>query len=62
MKLIDIKTLSELLSVRPKTIYDWVHRNEIPYYKIGHLVRFNYKEIMDWLNAKKHETRRTITL
>ena len=62
MKLIDIKTLSELLSVRPKTIYDWVHRKEIPFYKIGHLVRFNYKEITDWLNVKKQEANRTITL
>ncbi|MGB3479914.1 MAG: helix-turn-helix domain-containing protein [bacterium] len=62
MKLINIKTLSELLSVRPKTIYDWVHRNEIPYYKIGHLVRFEYKEIQDWLNVKKQEASRTVTL
>lgn len=62
MKLIDIKALSELLSVKPKTIYDWVHRNEIPYYKIGHLVRFEYKEIQDWLNVRKQDTNRIITL
>jgi excisionase family DNA binding protein len=62
LKLIDIKTLSELLSVRPKTIYDWVHKSEIPYYKIGHLVRFEYKEIQEWLNVKKQETNRAITL
>lgn len=50
---IDIKTLSEMISVKPKTIYDWVHRKEIPYHKIGRLVRFDYREIMDWLNARK---------
>lgn len=62
MKLIDIQTLSDLIAVKPKTIYDWVHRNEIPYYKIGHLVRFSYQEIMDWLDAKKQEQYRGITL
>jgi excisionase family DNA binding protein len=60
--LIDIKTLSGLISVKSKTIYDWVHRNEIPYYKIGHLVRFEYKEIQDWLNVRRQETNKTMTL
>jgi excisionase family DNA binding protein len=54
LKLIDIQTLSDMIAVKPSTIYDWVHRKEIPYYKIGHLVRFDYK--------KKQDGRRTITL
>lgn len=62
MKLIDIQTLSDMIAVKPKTIYDWVHRKEIPYYKINRLLRFRYKEILDWLAAKKQERRRKITL
>jgi excisionase family DNA binding protein len=51
-----------MIAVKPSTIYDWVHRKEIPYYKIGHLVRFDYKAILEWLTAKKQDGRRTITL
>jgi len=53
MKLVDIRTLSELLSVKPKTIYDWVHRNTIPHIKLGKLVRFDENEIKKWLENKK---------
>lgn len=62
MKLIDVQTLSDMIAVKPSTIYDWVHRKEIPYYKIGHLVRFDSKAILEWLTAKKQDGRRTITL
>lgn len=55
MRLIDIQTLATLLSVKPKTLYDWVYRGIIPYYKIGkRLVRFDYDEIVKWLEHKKH--------
>jgi excisionase family DNA binding protein len=53
VKLIDIQTLSSLLSVKVKTIYDWVHENRIPHFKIGKLVRFDEHEIMKWLENKK---------
>ena len=53
MELIDVQTLSKLLSVKPKTIYDWVHENKIPHYKLGKLVRFNMEEILKWLKEKK---------
>lgn len=53
MKLIDIQTLSTLLSIKPKTIYDWVHKNQIPYVKIGRLVRFDENEIKRWLGSKQ---------
>ncbi|MEO0124516.1 MAG: helix-turn-helix domain-containing protein [candidate division WOR-3 bacterium] len=52
-KLIDIQTLSVLLSVKQKTIYDWVHKNAIPYVKLGRLVRFDENEIKRWLENKK---------
>ena len=52
MKLIDIQTLSDMIAVKPSTIYDWVHRKEIP----------DYKAILEWLTAKKQDGRRTITL
>jgi len=53
MQLIDIQTLSALLSVKPKTIYDWVHKNSIPHVKLGKLVRFDENEIKRWVENKR---------
>lgn len=57
-KLIDVKTLSERISVKAKTIYAWVHAGHIPCRKLRHLVRFDEEEIIKWLESKeytKHE-------
>jgi excisionase family DNA binding protein len=53
MQLVDIKALSTMLSVKPKTIYDWVHKDYIPHIKLGQLVRFDENEIKEWLENKK---------
>jgi excisionase family DNA binding protein len=55
MKLLDVSQLSEMLNVKKKTIYDWVHKNKIPYLKLGNLVRFNPNDIDQWLKSKKHK-------
>ena len=57
MKLIDIKSLSELLSIKPSTLYQWVELGKIPHYKLNGgkkgAVRFNIEEINDWLSTCK---------
>lgn len=55
MRLIDIQTLSSMLSIKPGTLYDWVRKNRIPFYKMNRLVRFNYDEILRWLRDKKYK-------
>jgi excisionase family DNA binding protein len=55
VRLIDVQTLSNMLSVKPKTIYDWVYKKQIPYYKMGRLVRFDYQEVKIWLTEKYKE-------
>lgn len=57
IKLIDVTQLSETLSIRPKTIYDWVHKKKIPYYKLEGSLRFNFDEIQKWIKSKKHKAR-----
>jgi excisionase family DNA binding protein len=56
-KLIDIKALSEMLSVKPNTLYAWVELGKIPHYKLNGgkkgAVRFNEGEIFRWLSACK---------
>ena len=54
MKLINVKVLSDILSVKPKTIYYLVHKKAIPFIRIGKLVRFDKKEIQTWLENKKN--------
>jgi excisionase family DNA binding protein len=57
MKMLNIMQLSEMLNVKRNTIYDWVHRNRIPYYKIEGSLRFEYSEIVKWLKSKKQSAR-----
>ena len=45
MKLIDISQLSEMINVKKKTIYDWLHKGMIPYFKLGQLIRLNPDDI-----------------
>jgi len=52
-QLMDITTLSRLLSVKPMTIYGWIHEGIIPHIKLGRLVRFDEKEVRVWLDKKK---------
>ena len=53
MKLLDIAQLSEMLNIKKKTIYDWTHKGTIPYIKLGGLIRFDPKEIEQWIKSKK---------
>jgi excisionase family DNA binding protein len=57
MKLLDITQLSNILNVKPKTIYDWVHKRKIPYYKVVGSLRFDYDEVERWIRSKKHKAR-----
>lgn len=53
VELISIPILSRMLGVPVKTIRAWVYKREIPYYKLGKLVRFNLKDIKVWVESKK---------
>ena len=46
---------AELLSVRPATIYAWVHRRLIPFRKHGRLLRFDREALLQW--SKGTETK-----
>ncbi len=57
-RLLDIKALSQLLSVKEGTIYGWIHQGLIPYYKLNGLVRFRESEINEWLKKKQRHRNR----
>ncbi|MFX0066229.1 MAG: helix-turn-helix domain-containing protein [Candidatus Hermodarchaeota archaeon] len=62
VKLLDIKQLSEIFNVKKKTIYDWVHKNTIPFINWGGLLRFDPKDIEKWLQNKKHRSKSRMNL
>jgi len=57
-RLVDINRLAEILSVKPATIYGWVHEGYIPHIKLGKLVRFSLKEVEQWLKNKRRRGRK----
>lgn len=57
-KLLTIHQLSDLIQVRPKTIYQWTHVGFIPFYKLPKGVRFKISEIENWLLSRKRKGRR----
>lgn len=55
-KLLTKKEIAQFLNVSVKTIDKKVHLNEIPFYKIGRLVRFSKSEILAWA-MENHSSR-----
>jgi excisionase family DNA binding protein len=49
--LLTVKELSQWINLKPKTIYDWVETDRIPYRKLGSRVLFCLDEIEQWLNT-----------
>ncbi len=45
-----VEEIAEMLRVKPRTIYDMVAQNRIPYRKVGRRVVFLLTEIMEWTN------------
>jgi len=53
-KLLTIDDLAHFLNVKAKTLYSMVHRSEIPFIKVGRLLRFNREHIETWLSNRRN--------
>ena len=51
-RLLTAKELARPLAVSPKTLYSYVSRNLIPYYKIESNVRLRGRDIAEWLRQR----------
>ena len=51
----NIDELSQYLGIRKSSLYSMVEKREIPYYKIGRLVRFKKVDIDSWVAGLKFE-------
>jgi excisionase family DNA binding protein len=48
------KELSEILKIKPKTLYQWAELGQIPCMKINGCLRFDLDDILKWIkNFKK---------
>ncbi len=50
-----IKDIVTLLNVPEKTVYSWIKKNEIPFYRINHQYRFSRAEITEWILKTRQE-------
>lgn len=56
-RLMTAKQVSELIEVRPSTVYQWVHLGLIPYAKLGKCVRFKKAELFRWIDKNLRKER-----
>ena len=52
---LDIQDLSQLLRIKPSTLYSMVEKKMIPHYKVGRMVRFKRSEIDQWMEGNREE-------
>ena len=45
-----VAQVADILSVSKQQIYNMVRKDEIPYFRIGKLVRFRSNELQEWIN------------
>ena len=50
-----IEELAQYIGITKGTLYVWVCNRKIPYYKLGKLVKFDTKEIDEWMKGKRIE-------
>lgn len=51
-RLLTAKELADILAISPKTLYSYVARGMIPYFKIESNVRFRAREVSAWLRQR----------
>lgn len=51
----DIRGLSEYLTIKPKTLYEMTRRGDIPFYRVNRLLRFKKIEVDNWMESNKVE-------
>jgi excisionase family DNA binding protein len=48
-RLLTARELGDILAISPKTLYNYVTRGMIPYFKIETNVRFRARDVAEWL-------------
>ncbi|MFZ3136719.1 MAG: helix-turn-helix domain-containing protein [Thermodesulfovibrionales bacterium] len=56
MKLITIKEVSEMIGVKPSTLYQWAELGQIPCIKINGALRFDIEDVLNWIKSCKKKS------
>lgn len=54
--MLTVKELAKKLGLSERTIYSYRTRLGLPYYKFGRSIRFDEKEVEEWLAKRKKQT------
>jgi excisionase family DNA binding protein len=52
MALWRVEEAADFLGIRPKTLYEWVRTDRVPYRKLGFNVRFDPDELEEWVRQQ----------
>jgi len=55
MKIVGIKEIAQILSVKPSTLYHWAELGQIPCIKINGALRFDIEDINKWVGSCKRQ-------
>lgn len=50
-KWVTMKDVQEYLGVRRETITQWIHKRDMPAYKVGRFWKFKITEVDQWIRA-----------
>ena len=53
IELMNVKEVSEKIQVKESTLYSWASKGKIPCHKLNGLLRFDQKEIENWVKKSK---------
>ena len=51
--LLDIETIAQVLGISARQIRRFVAQGQIPFVRVGHLIRFDPNELSQWLDARR---------
>ena len=55
MRLVTVKEVSEILNVKPSTLYQWAELGQIPCIKLNGALRFDMSDINGWIEDCKRD-------
>ncbi|KPJ86759.1 MAG: hypothetical protein AMS17_11045 [Spirochaetes bacterium DG_61] len=54
-KLLDIREAANILSLKTKTLYAYIHKRRIPFVKLGARVLFDPERLQNWVKERSVE-------
>jgi excisionase family DNA binding protein len=55
-KLLDVREVSELLSIKQSTLRAWIFAGKLPVVRLGRLVRIRESALADWIKSQEGRT------